>query len=411
MSAYLALLRQAPALLGLGVLLSLGSSFGQTFFISIFGAEIRSAFDLTHAGFGGIYSLATLSSAFCLIWVGRLVDVLSLRSVMLLTMTGLSLACLTLASADALLMLWLAMFGLRLCGQGMMSHIAITNAVRSFREERGKAVSISSQGISLGEIIFPLIGIWALTWDWRSAWYLFAVAIMLIFAPTALGLLRKAKGRATSQERHATETADASPDWTRSDVLKDPRFYLLMPGGLTSAFITTGLFFHQIHIMSLKGWPPAMFAASLTAYALAATSASLIVGALVDRLTARRVLPFIVLPMTGALLCLLGGSAWLLWPMMAFLGCSSAGLSVTLAALWAELYGTRHQGAIRAVVTSVMVCGSALSPIAFGWLFDANITLNTLLYALITYTLVGAWLFRVAMQRMPRVVAVVSSQR
>ena len=398
-SAYLALLRQAPALLGLGVLLSLGSSFGQTFFISIFGAEIRSAFDLTHAGFGGIYSFATLTSAFCLIWVGRLVDVLSLRAVMLLTMSGLALACLTLASAEALLTLWLAMFGLRLCGQGMMSHIAITNAVRSFREERGKAVSISSQGISLGEILFPLIGIWALMWDWRSAWYLFAAAIMIIFAPTALTLLRKANVRTPSQDRHATGAPDVSPDWTRNEVLKDPRFYLLMPGGLTSAFITTGIFFHQIHIMSLKGWSPAMFAASLTAYALAATSSSLTIGALVDRLTARRVLPFVVLPMTGAMLCLLGGSAWMLWPMMALLGCSSAGLSVTLAALWAELYGTRHQGAIRAVVTSVMVCGSALSPIAFGWVFDLEIPLNALLYALIAYTLVGAWLFRLAMQR------------
>ena len=65
--------RAAPAL-GAGLLLSFSSSFGQTFFLSLFGGVWREAFDLSHGAFGALYAVATLSSAVCLLAVGKIVD-------------------------------------------------------------------------------------------------------------------------------------------------------------------------------------------------------------------------------------------------------------------------------------------------------------------------------------------------
>jgi hypothetical protein len=60
--------------LAAGVLLTFVSSFGQTFFISIFGGQIRTEFGLSHAAWGGIYSLGTTASAIVMIWSGVLSD-------------------------------------------------------------------------------------------------------------------------------------------------------------------------------------------------------------------------------------------------------------------------------------------------------------------------------------------------
>ena len=61
--------------LGAGILLTFMPSFGQTFFISIFGGYIREEFGLSHATWGTICSLATLASAFVMIWAGVLTDI------------------------------------------------------------------------------------------------------------------------------------------------------------------------------------------------------------------------------------------------------------------------------------------------------------------------------------------------
>ena len=65
--------------LGAGVLLTFLSSFGQTFFISIFAGEIRAEFGLGHGAWGGLYPLGTTLSAIVMIWAGGLTDIFRVR--------------------------------------------------------------------------------------------------------------------------------------------------------------------------------------------------------------------------------------------------------------------------------------------------------------------------------------------
>lgn len=110
--------RAAPAL-AFGFALALGSSAGQTFFISLFASQVRVELGLSHGGFGGLYALATMSSALILLWFGSLADRMSLTTLSVLALTGLSIACLLIASAQHAAVLAAALLGLRLFGQGM----------------------------------------------------------------------------------------------------------------------------------------------------------------------------------------------------------------------------------------------------------------------------------------------------
>ena len=59
---YRTLLSEQARFVAAGFALCFFSSFGQTFFIGVFGGAIRAEFGLSHGSFGLLYSLATLTS-------------------------------------------------------------------------------------------------------------------------------------------------------------------------------------------------------------------------------------------------------------------------------------------------------------------------------------------------------------
>ncbi len=120
---YLSFIIDNLRLLTVGFMLSFSSSFGQTFFISLFGGQIRSELELSHGDFGGIYALSTLISAMTLIWAGRKIDHMALEQYVLLIGAGLVAACLLTGWSPVPFVLGLGIYGLRLFGQGLMRPI------------------------------------------------------------------------------------------------------------------------------------------------------------------------------------------------------------------------------------------------------------------------------------------------
>ncbi len=118
-------LRENAAFLIVGVLLTFTSSFGQTFFISIFAGEIQAEFGLSHSAWGGIYAVGTLASAAVMIWCGMLTDIFRVRVLGIVVLIGLAGACISMSLVSALWALPFVIFALRLAGQGMASHIAM----------------------------------------------------------------------------------------------------------------------------------------------------------------------------------------------------------------------------------------------------------------------------------------------
>ncbi len=382
--SYFAFFRDNRRFLSFGFTLAFVSSFGQTFFIALFGADIRAEYGLSHGDFGLVYSLATVTSALMLIVVGRRIDTMDLRLYAALACAGLAFACVLMGFASGLLLLLFAVFALRFTGQGLMSHMSATSMARYFDAGRGKAVSFATLGLPVGEGILPLVGVALIAaLGWRQAWMAIGVALALVLVPLVLWLLRGHGERHRRLVSGAGEgNGGAGPpgrQWTHVEMLRDLRFYSMLPAVLAPPFILTGFFFHQAHLAASKGWSLAWLATCFAGFAAAKIATTLVAGPMVDRLGAARLLPWSLPPLALALVAL-GLFTDPAWALVYMVGAGVAtGAAVTVGgALWAEIYGVTHVGANKAVVAATVVVATALAPVLMGWLIDAGVTVEAI---------------------------------
>jgi len=382
---YLIFIRQNGRFLFYGFLLAFLSSSGQTYFIALFGAEIRHEYALSHGDFGLVFSLGTLASAVCLIWAGRKLDDVGLRLYSALVVTGLSAACGVMAGGQGVAFLFLALFGLRLCGQGLLGHTSQTAMARYFDAGRGKALSIASLGHAFAQALFPsLVVVMVATVGWRAAWGWYGAVLVLVMVPVVLVLLRghgarhealtARLARADEASRAAGNTAATGErQWTLRQALHHPTFYLVMSNVIAPGMLMTGLMFHQIHMVETKGWDVAWFAACFVAYSGFSVITGIAAGPMIDRYSARRLITLYLAPMGLGMLALVvfdHPAAVLVWFVLS--GATSGMHRSVVSAFWAEAYGVRHLGAIRSLVSSVSVVGTAISPVLFGWMIDGG---------------------------------------
>ena len=321
-----------------GAMLMAMSSFGQTYFVSLYGQDFREAFGLTDGGLGGLYAIGTVMSAITLTWAGRLIDYTTTRRFTLAVTLLLLTACLLVSGAQAAWMLCIGFYFLRLGGQGLMVHTALTATARQFPLDAGKALGAIALGLSLAQAVFPVIAVQisALT-GWRAAWGINAgmlvagVGVALMFLPRG-----KEKPLRTFRKRGEEKEKEA-PVWRNRNLL------LALPVVLASPFITTGFFFHQARLAQEKGWE----------------------------------LPWFLMPQALAMLALwLSNGQWVTPFYLIMTGVSSAIASTLATALWVQLFGPAQLARVRSAVEAGTVIASGASPVIMGVLIDNHVTLH-----------------------------------
>ncbi len=404
-AAYLSFAAGHRRFLSFGFVLAFASSFGQTFFIGLFGPDIQQAFDLSKTEWAGIYMVATLASAAVFTWTGKLIDHMDLRLYSLLVCGLLALACFGLALINSLVMLILVIFLLRQAGQGLASHVAVTSMARYFEAGRGRAIALASLGFAAGEALLPIVVVLVIAAiGWRWAYAGVGLIIALVFLPAVAWLLadHPARHQAYLQSLQAQNDAGNAhgQGWTRRTVLRDPRFLMVLPGVVAPPLILTALFFHHLTLADAKNWSYAWITGSYGIYAGAGIVASLVAGRLVDRFGAASVLPFMLPPLAAGLLLIAWLDApWVAWPYLCLLGISTGLLVAPASALWAELYGSANLGAIRSLVTALNVFASALGPVILGGLMDRGLPIEFVCVLFAGYAALGAVLISLALRR------------
>jgi MFS family permease len=361
--------------LATGLLLSLGSSFGQTYFISLFSGEIRAAYGLTDGQWGAIYTVATLASAALLITLGGRADTMRLSRLAVIVASVLAFSALLMAVGQSVWLLVITVFLLRFCGQGMMTHMKATAMARWFVATRGRAMAITNLGYPVGEALLPLLIIFAVaSIGWRATWGVTVVVILLVLIPLLVVLLaqdRAPKGANGGQGAPGLY----GRHWTRGEVLRHPLFYAFVPFLLTPGFIGTVVFFHAVHVAEVKGWTLIDLGPSYSAYAIASVTMGFTSGWLSDRFGPARLLPFTLLPMAVGM--------FLIGPVDTPMGYAVAlglvgvtqGIAATLGGtLMPTLFGTNHLGSVRAIATAIMVVATAIGPGITGWFIDYGVT-------------------------------------
>lgn len=363
--------------LGAGALLTLMSSFGQTFFISIFAGEIRSTFALSHGDWGTIYSLGTGLSALTMVWLGALTDRYRVKSLGAWVMVGLALACLAMAFNPFGGALFLVIYALRLFGQGMASHVAVVAMARWFVATRGRALAVATLGFTVGELMLPISFVAALrVVDWHLLWIV-AAGITLASIPVLRWLLQ-AERTPQSMADQQDQAGLCGQHWTRAEVLSHPLFWFMVPALLGPAAFNTAFFFHQVHYADLSGLSHLALVALFPVYTALSVLAMVASGWALDRFGTAQLIGFFQIPMVAAFLVFawFGSVPGILFGLV--LMSLTTGANSTLPnAFWAELYGTRHLGSIKAMAAAIMVLGSAFGPGVTGILIDHGVGLLT----------------------------------
>ncbi|MGB3407763.1 MAG: MFS transporter [Jannaschia sp.] len=399
---YGAFLRDNAAFLLAGGLLTFGSSYGQTFFISLFAGEIMGDFGLTDGQWGVTYTVATSLSALAMVWAGALTDRFRIRHLAIFVMASLSVACLSMALNPSAVFLIGVIFLLRFAGLGMMGHLSAVAMARWFVASRGKALSVASLGFPLGQATLPILFVWLLTFvDWRMLWVL-AALLAILPLPVLLRLLR-AERTPQSMSAEAPSPGMADLQWTRGQMIRHPLFWLVVPLLLGPPAFGTALFFHQVHLTQIKGWALVDYVSLLPLFTATVVSSTFLSGAIIDRSGSAWLMQVYLLPF--ALAFLIMWQAETLWGaalVYVVFGIGSGMQATVLSAFWAEFYGTRFIGGIKSLAGAVLVLGTAIGPGITGLMIDAGHPLPDQMPAIALYFVLAAGLATIGVVRARR---------
>ncbi len=374
-----------------GFIFTFFSSFGQSFFLGIFNPSIRNELSITHGQFGSVYASATLLSSFILIWVGKKIDDIDISKFAFFVILLLAFSSFFFSKISSIPLLFLAILLMRFSGQGMMSHTATTTISRYFTKSRGKALSTGWFGLSAAEFILPVLMIYLLTiMSWQNIWIGIAL-IVLIFLPLSSYFLVK-NLNFDSREKGDDNNLNEKDfkQWKRIEVIKDYRFYIICANMLAMPSIATGTFIYQSFILSSKNWGPYIIAQSFMSYSILSVVALIFSGFLIDKFTSRKILIYMNIPLLFAAMVLFYFDN----PLSSFvffglIGITNGLCNVLGSSTWAEIYGVKHIGSIKALTTALMVFATALGTAVFGILIDRGFSIEQISLVSASYILIS----------------------
>ena len=375
-----------------GFIFTFFSCIGQSFFIGLFNSSIREELNISHGEFGTIYGIATLCSSIALIWLGKKIDDLKLVNYSILVTIFLFIAALFFSFVNGLIFLFIGIFFLRLSGQGLMAHTASTAVSRYFERRRGKALSFIWFGMSLGEFLLPVLIVYLLSlFYWRDLWIFTSIFVLLILPLFSFLTVKNISIYSRENENSNVKNKfSLVKSWTRKEVLRDLKFYTMLPALLAPAFIITGIVINQGFIVESKGWGVYAIAKAFMLYSLFTVVTLFLSGLLVDKFTSRRLLPFLNIPLLISLITLiLFQNPYSAFIFMGLLGITNGLTNVLLSSLWAEIYGVNHLGSIKALTGSLMVFSTALATAIFGLLIDLGYSIENIGLLCSIYTVIS----------------------
>ena len=361
-----------------GFIFTFFSSFGQSFFLGLFNSSIRDALSITHGQFGSIYASATLLSSFILVWIGKKIDDINILKFASYVVALLAISCFLFSQISSIFFLFFSIFLMRLSGQGLMSHTATTTITRFFEKSRGRALSTTWLGLSLAEFILPLLIIFLLTLvDWRNIWISISILIIVVLPIVSFSLVKNIKLDSREISNIKGLKKKDIKQWTRTEVLKDYRFYIICLSMLAMPSIATGTFVYQSFIVSSKGWGPYVIAQSFMVYSFLSVITLFLSGFLIDKFSSRKLLIYMNIPLLFSTFVLYYfNSSISSFVFLGLIGISNGLSNVLGSATWAEIYGVKYIGSVKALTTALMVFSTAFGTALFGILIDNNFSIE-----------------------------------
>jgi MFS family permease len=376
------------AVAAIGLLAIFASAPGQSYGFSVFIDSILADTGMSRTELSALYALGTGVSAITTLMVGRLVDRLGAR--VMLVGVGLAFggACFLMAAAQGSFSVLLGFAALRALGQGSLPILATLLIAQWFMRYRGQAMALVQLGGAASNAVFPLLGnALIIALDWRDAYRVLGVIVWAIILPAAILVVRNRPedmglhpdglpqpAEPTVPPLEPMSAAARRPIWRTS------RFWMIALPTTAAPFVITALVFHQASIFAERGLAPTVAAGIFVAMASATALTNALTGMLIGRTGPRRML-FVALGLLLLALQLvrtpLGAVLYGL-----ILGAAAGTQGVTVGVVWAHYYGRTGLGRIQGAAGLIMISAAAVAPLP----------LAALQAATGTYTL-ALWLF------------------
>ena len=373
-----------------GFIFTFFSSFGQSFFLGLFNAPIRNELGITHGQFGNIYATATIFSSLLLIWVGKKIDEYQIIYYSFFVILLLFFSSLFFSFINSIIFLSIGIFLMRFSGQGLMSHTSTTTISRFFEKSRGKALSTIWFGLSSAEFILPVLVTYLFViYSWRSVWQGIAIIIIIFLPFVVLNTIKKIKLDSREKDLDPKKNFKIK-SWKRREVIKDYRFYIVSLNMLAMPWIATGVFVYQSFISDSKMWEIYTIPKAFMVYSITSIVTLFISGFLVDRFTGRRLILYMNIPLLLAMLTLFKFNHEIFsYVFLGLIGVSNGLANILGSSTWAEIYGVKYIGSIKALTTAFMVFSTAFGTAVFGLLIDNSFTIEDIAFTAAIYILVS----------------------
>ena len=365
-----------------GFIFTFFSSFGQSFFLGLFNAPIRNELNITHGQFGSIYAVATIFSSLLLIWLGKKIDDYRILNYSLFVITLLFFSSLVFSYINSVYFLAFGIFLMRLSGQGLMSHASTTTISRFFDRSRGKALSTVWFGLSTAEFILPVLVTYLFViYSWRTVWQGIAVLIILFLPFIILSTIKSISLESREADSTPNIKKNKIKSWRRREVVKDYRFYILSLNMLAMPWMATGVFVYQSFIAESKMWDVYTIPKAFMVYSITSILTLFSSGYLVDKFTSRKLIPIMNLPLLLAMIVLFYNENEIYaYVFLGLVGVSNGFGNILGSSTWAEIYGVKHIGSIKALTTAFMVFATAFGTAVFGLLIDKGFTIENIAF-------------------------------
>ena len=374
-----------------GFIFTFFSSFGQSFFLGLFNAPIRNELDISHGQFGNIYAASTIFSSLLLIWVGKKIDEYQIIYYSFFVIILLFFSSLFFSFINSIYFLAIGIFLMRFSGQGLMSHTSTTTISRFFEKSRGKALSTIWFGLSSAEFILPVLitSLFAI-YSWRTVWQGIAIIIILFLPLIIINTIKNIKLNSREKDKNPNFKKIKIKSWRRREVIKDYRFYILSLNMLAMPWIATGIFVYQSFISESKLWSIYTIPKAFMIYSVASIVTLFFSGLLVDKFTSRKLISLMNIPLLLAMIVLLNAqheiSAYIF---LGLVGISNGLANVLGSSTWAEIYGVKFIGSIKALTTAFMVFSTAFGTAFFGLLIDSGYTIENIAFIAGIYIIIS----------------------
>tara|TARA_B110000211_G_C13762245_1_gene413708 strand:+ start:47 stop:577 length:531 start_codon:yes stop_codon:yes gene_type:complete len=146
---------------------------------------------------------------------------------------------------------------------------------------------------------------------------------------------------------------------------------------LAMPWIFTGMAVYQSFIADSKLWEAYTIPKAFMVYSIASIITLFSSGFLVDKFTSRKLIPIMNIPLLLAMVVLFFWKQEIsAYFFLGLIGISNGFGNILGSSTWAEIYGVKYIGSIKALTTAFMVFSTAFGTAIFGLLIDRGFTIE-----------------------------------